>query len=72
MSWLIRALRGCPRHDHLHAERDQHREEQDTAMRAVHMKVEAMKVGAERMESERRRTEAAAAMLARLREDFPR
>lgn len=54
-------------------DRDRHREEHHAAMRAVHMKVDAMKVGVARMESERRQTEQAARLLlSRLQEDFPR
>lgn len=74
MMRLIRTLIGMSRREaEASAERDQHRDDHKTAMKAVHMKVAAMKIGVERMEREKFRTEeAAAAMLARLREDFPR
>lgn len=55
------------------AEADQHRAEHEQAMQAVQMKVDALQTGADRVTRESRKTEeAAAAMLARLREDFPR
>lgn len=70
---VIRALLGKSRRDALaRAEADQHREEHEAHMRAVHMKVEALQSGAERMKEERRKTEAAAhALLVRLQQDFP-
>lgn len=54
------------------AEAEQHRADHQIAMQAVQMKVDALKTGAARIERDSRKTEAAAAaLLARLRQDFP-
>lgn len=51
---------------------DKHRAEQDAAMQAVKMKVDALQTGADRLTDESKRTEAAAAaLLHRLKQDFP-
>lgn len=72
MKRLLLALMGLsavkPNHD-----ADQHRIEHEQAMQAVQMKVDALQTGADRISRESRRTEdAAAALLSRLRQDFPK
>ena len=75
MMRVIRALLGCSRRDAQAAcdvERD--RAEQEVAMKAVQMKVDALQAGADQRVKEGRKTEEAAAalvLLAKLREDFP-
>lgn len=76
MMWrAIRSMLGCSRRDTRAAdEAARHRAEQERAMRAVQMKVEALQTGADRMVEEGQKTEKAAAalvLLARLQEDFP-
>lgn len=72
MKRLLLALLGHSSAD-IAADAERHRTEHEQAMQAVQMKVDALQVGADRVTRESRRTtEAAAAMLARLREDFPR
>ncbi len=74
MMRLIRTLMGKSHREAAAAEElEQHRAEHAVAMEAVAMKVAAMEIGAERMVRECRKTEEAAAeLLARLREDFPK
>lgn len=77
MMWrVIRSMLGRSRRDAIAAdEAARHRSEQEGAMRAVQMKVEALQTGADRMVEEGQKTEEAAAalvLLSRLREDFPK
>lgn len=71
---VIRALLGRSRRDaQAAAEASRDQAEHATAMEAVNMKVQALEVGARRMDEERRKTEVAAhRMLTRLQEDFPK
>lgn len=70
---VLRSLLGQSRRDKKAAvEAERHHAHHVTLMRAVQMKVDALEVGAQRMDEERIKTEAAArVMLAKLREDFP-
>lgn len=72
MMRLIRAILGTSRREAASfAELKQHRDEQAVAMQAVAMKVAALEKGAARMVRECRHTEdAAAELMARLREDL--
>lgn len=71
MMRLFLALMGLSARDQ-GEEADKHRAERDIAMQAVQMKVDALQTGADRLTVESRRTEAAAAaLLSRLKQDFP-
>ena len=69
---LIRTLLGRSRREHAAStELEEHRRTQAVAMQAVNLKVAALETGADRLARECRKTqEAAAELMARLREDL--